>query len=330
MNKTNDNVNILEIRGLKSSFFTDQGVVRAVNDVDLTVPKGKIVGLVGESGCGKSMTARSIMGLIRYPGRVESGSIRFDGKELVGISNRELRKICGNDISMIFQEPMTSLNPVLKVGRQVQEPLLVHGKASSQEEAKQKVIEMFQKAGIPEAERRFNSYPHELSGGLRQRVMIAMAMVCNPKLLIADEPTTALDVTIESQILRLMKQLCSENEMGLLIITHNLGIVAQICDYIYIMYAGKILERGSVFDLFDRTSHPYTRGLMESIPRISSNPEYLHTIPGVVPNLLRLGQGCPFYNRCSLAEDRCGREMPDLYPVGENHYSRCRQWEGKK
>ncbi len=329
MNKNNTNENILEIRGLHSSFFTDQGIVRAVNDVDLVVPKGKIVGLVGESGCGKSMTARSIMGLIRYPGRVESGSILFDGKELVGIPDRDLRKICGNEISMIFQEPMTSLNPVLKVGRQVQEPLLVHGKVSSKEEARRKVIDMFQKVGIPEAERRFNSYPHELSGGLRQRVMIAMAMVCNPSLLIADEPTTALDVTIESQILRLMKQLCTENQMGLLIITHNLGIVAQICDYIYIMYAGRILESGSVFDLFDHTSHPYTKGLMESIPTISGNPEYLHTIPGVVPNLLRLGDGCPFCNRCSLAGDRCRKEIPDLYPVGEDHYCRCWQWEDK-
>ncbi len=315
--------NILEIRGLKSSFYTDKGIVRAVNDVDLTIPRGKIIGLVGESGCGKSMTARSIMGLIRYPGKVESGSIRFCGKEITGLTDKELRSICGNDISMIFQEPMTSLNPVLRVGKQVQETLLVHGKACSREEAKKQVIDMFKEVGIPEAEKRFHSYPHELSGGLRQRVMIAMAMVCRPRLLIADEPTTALDVTIEAQILQLMQDLCRENDMSILIITHNLGIVAQICDEIYIMYAGKILETAPVFELFDHAGHPYTKGLMASIPRISGNPEYLHTIPGVVPNLLRLGKGCPFANRCGRRQKRCNEEMPELYTIRENHKCRC-------
>lgn len=315
--------NILEIKNLHTSFYSDKGVIRAVNGVDLVIPRGQIVGLVGESGCGKSMTAKSVMGLVREPGKVESGSIRFGEKELLGMSEKELRKICGNDISMIFQEPMNSLNPVLRVGHQVEEALLVHRKADSRADAKKQVIEIFESVGIPEAGKRYYSYPHELSGGLRQRVMIAMAMVCQPVLLIADEPTTALDVTIEAQILRLMKRLCEEHDMSVLIITHNLGVVAEICDYIYVMYAGRILESAPVFEFFDNPRHPYTRGLMAAIPRMSENPEYLHTIPGVVPNLLHLGKGCGFANRCDCAGSRCEDELPDLYPVGENHFCRC-------
>ena len=293
-----NNNNVLEIRGLNSYFFTEKGVVPAVDGLDLDIPKGKIIGLVGESGCGKSMTAKSIMGLLKYPGRVAGGSIRFEDQDLTRLSDKELRKICGNDISMIFQEPMTSLNPVLKVGRQVRETLLVHNPTMSKAEAKQRVVEMFQRVGIPEAEKRYDCYPHELSGGLRQRVMIAMAMVCKPKLLIADEPTTALDVTIEAQILRLMKELRDETGMSVLIITHNMGVVAEICDYVYVMYAGKIMEQAETFELFDHTMHPYTKGLLDSIPRIGQNAERLHTIPGVVPNLLHMSQGCPFSNRC--------------------------------
>ena len=266
-----NNNNVLEIRGLNSYFFTEKGVAPAVDGLDLDIPKGKIIGLVGESGCGKSMTAKSIMGLLKYPGRVAGGSIRFEDQDLTRLSDKELRKICGNDISMIFQEPMTSLNPVLKVGRQVRETLLVHNPTMSKAEAKQRVVEMFQRVGIPEAEKRYDCYPHELSGGLRQRVMIAMAMVCKPKLLIADEPTTALDVTIEAQILRLMKELRDETGMSVLIITHNLGVVAELCDYVYVMYAGKIMEQADIFPLYDHTAHPYTRGLMESIPRIGKN-----------------------------------------------------------
>ncbi len=285
-----NNNNVLEIRGLNSYFFTEKGVAPAVDGLDLDIPKGKIIGLVGESGCGKSMTAKSIMGLLKYPGRVAGGSIRFEDQDLTRLSDKELRKICGNDISMIFQEPMTSLNPVLKVGRQVRETLLVHNPTMSKAEAKQRVVEMFQRVGIPEAEKRYDCYPHELSGGLRQRVMIAMAMVCKPKLLIADEPTTALDVTIEAQILRLMKELRDETGMSVLIITHNMGVVAEICDYVYVMYAGKIMEQAETFELFDHTMHPYTKGLLDSIPRIGQNAERLHTIPGVVPNLLHLSQ----------------------------------------
>ena len=315
--------NVLEIRGLNSYFFTEKGVAPAVDGLDLDIPKGKIIGLVGESGCGKSMTAKSIMGLLKYPGRVAGGSIRFEDQDLTRLSDKELRKICGNDISMIFQEPMTSLNPVLKVGRQVRETLLVHNPTMSKAEAKQRVVEMFQRVGIPEAEKRYDCYPHELSGGLRQRVMIAMAMVCKPKLLIADEPTTALDVTIEAQILRLMKELRDETGMSVLIITHNMGVVAEICDYVYVMYAGKIMEQAETFELFDHTMHPYTKGLLDSIPRIGQNAERLHTIPGVVPNLLHLPQGCPFSNRCEYATDQCRTEKAQLHPVAPDHQVRC-------
>ena len=318
-----NNNNVLEIRGLNSYFFTEKGVAPAVDGLDLDIPKGKIIGLVGESGCGKSMTAKSIMGLLKYPGRVEGGNIRFEDQDLTRLSDKELRKICGNDISMIFQEPMTSLNPVLKVGRQVRETLLVHNPAMSKAEAKQRVVEMFQRVGIPEAEKRYDCYPHELSGGLRQRVMIAMAMVCKPKLLIADEPTTALDVTIEAQILRLMKELRDETGMSVLIITHNMGVVAEICDYVYVMYAGKIMEQAETFELFDHTMHPYTKGLLDSIPRIGQNAERLHTIPGVVPNLLHLPQGCPFSNRCEYATDHCRTEKAQLHPVAPDHQVRC-------
>ena len=318
-----NNNNVLEIRGLNSYFFTEKGVAPAVDGLDLDIPKGKIIGLVGESGCGKSMTAKSIMGLLKYPGRVAGGSIRFEDQDLTRLSDKELRKICGNDISMIFQEPMTSLNPVLKVGRQVRETLLVHNPAMSKAEAKQRVVEMFQRVGIPEAEKRYDCYPHELSGGMRQRVMIAMAMVCKPKLLIADEPTTALDVTIEAQILRLMKELRDETGMSVLIITHNMGVVAEICDYVYVMYAGKIMEQAETFELFDHTMHPYTRGLLDSIPRIGQNAERLHTIPGVVPNLLHLPQGCPFSNRCEYATDHCRTEKAQLHPVAPDHQVRC-------
>ena len=318
-----NNNNVLEIRGLNSYFFTEKGVAPAVDGLDLDIPKGKIIGLVGESGCGKSMTAKSIMGLLKYPGRVAGGSIRFEDQDLTRLSDKELRKICGNDISMIFQEPMTSLNPVLKVGRQVRETLLVHNPAMSKAEAKQRVVEMFQRVGIPEAEKRYDCYPHELSGGLRQRVMIAMAMVCKPKLLIADEPTTALDVAIEAQILRLMKELRDETGMSVLIITHNMGVVAEICDYVYVMYAGKIMEQAETFELFDHTMHPYTKGLLDSIPRIGQNAERLHTIPGVVPNLLHLSQGCPFSNRCEYATDQCRTEKAQLHPVAPDHQVRC-------
>ncbi len=314
---------ILEIRNLKSCFYTEKGVVPAVGGIDMDIPAGKIVGLVGESGCGKSMTARSIMGLLKYPGKIAEGHIWFEDTDLAALPEKELRKICGKDISMIFQEPMTSLNPVLKVGRQVRETLMEHDSSISKEEARKQVLDMFERVGISEPEKRYESYPHQLSGGLRQRVMIAMAMVCRPKLLIADEPTTALDVTIEAQILRLILKLREETGMSVLIITHNMGVVAEICDYIYVMYAGKIMEQAETYELFDHHVHPYTEGLLSSIPKIGGNQERLYTIPGVVPNLLHLPKGCAFSNRCPAAEKCCRNEEPDLIPVGEGHLARC-------
>lgn len=315
--------NVLELHGLRSCFFTEKGVAPAVDGVDLEIPKGKIIGLVGESGCGKSMTAKSIMGLLKYPGRIDSGSILFGDTDLTKLKDTKLREICGRDISMIFQEPMTSLNPVLKVGNQVMEAVLTHNNGISREDAKKAVVEMFEKVGIPEAEKRFNAYPHELSGGLRQRVMIAMAMICKPKLLIADEPTTALDVTIEAQILRLMKQLCSEYGTSILLITHNMGVVAETCDYVYVMYAGKIMEQAETRELFKNTAHPYTQGLLASIPHIGNNPERLYTIPGVVPNLLHLPKGCSFCNRCPMAGEECKTEKYGLTEIAPGHKVRC-------
>ena len=243
------NHNTLEIKGLKTHFFTKRGVVPAVDGVDLTIPKGQIIGVVGESGCGKSMTAMSVMQLLQHPGRIVEGEILLDGENLVGKTKKEMCKIRGNDISMIFQEPMTSLNPVYTIGRQVSEAVLLHQKVTPAE-AKEMTIEIFSKVGIPEPEKRYNSYPHQLSGGLRQRVMIGMAMICHPKLMIADEPTTALDVTIEAQILHLMRELKNTTGTSIMLITHNLGVVAEVCDYVYVMYAGKVMEAAPVHELF--------------------------------------------------------------------------------
>ncbi|MDO4267502.1 MAG: ABC transporter ATP-binding protein [Eubacteriales bacterium] len=319
---------VLDIRNLKSHFFTARGEVPAVDGVSIQVPAGKIIGIVGESGCGKSMTAMSVMGLLRYPGRVVDGTITLEGRDITHLKPRELAKIRGNEISMIFQEPMTSLNPVYQVGRQVQEAILKHQKVG-REEAKARVIEMFRAVGIPEPEKRYHSYPHQLSGGLRQRVMIAMAMVCKPKVMIADEPTTALDVTIEAQILRLMKKLCKEQGTSIILITHNMGVVAEICDYVYVMYAGKVMERAETFALFEKTEHPYTKGLLRSIPRLDEKADRLYTIEGVVPNLLHLPKGCSFCTRCSQATERCRQERPALYETEPGHGVRCFQYEGE-
>lgn len=312
----------LKIEHLKTQFETSKGIVPAVDDVSIEIPKGKIVGLVGESGCGKSMTAMSVMQLVRKPGKIVDGSVMLMGKNLLEATPAEMRNIRGNDISMIFQEPMTSLNPVYTVGRQVREAILLHQKVSK-EEAKKRVIEIFRKCGIPEPEKRYNSYPHQLSGGLRQRVMIGMAMVCEPELLIADEPTTALDVTIEAQILRLMKQLRDEHGTSILMITHNMGVVAQMCDYVYVMYAGKVMEQAETFELFRNTQHPYTAGLLKSIPRMDSQVDRLYSIRGVVPNLLKLPAGCSFCTRCDHADERCREIRPELYEVAPDHSVRC-------
>lgn len=319
---------VLDIRNLKSHFFTAKGEVPAVDGVTIQVPPGKIIGIVGESGCGKSMTAMSVMGLLRYPGRVVEGSITLDGRDITHLSPRELANVRGNEISMIFQEPMTSLNPVYPVGRQVREAILQHQKISK-EEARKRVLEIFQAVGIPEPEKRYNSYPHQLSGGLRQRVMIGMAMVCRPKVMIADEPTTALDVTIEAQILQLMKKLCREQGTSIILITHNMGVVAEICDYVYVMYAGKVMEQAETFELFEHTEHPYTAGLLKSIPRLDEKVDRLYTIEGVVPNLLHLPAGCNFCTRCKEASERCFMEKPYLYQTRDGHGVRCFKYESE-
>ena len=317
-----NNDSIFQIRGLKTQFFTSKGIVPAVDGVDITVKKGEAVGLVGESGCGKSMTAMSTMQLLQYPGRVVAGEILLDGENLLEKTKKEMDEIRGNRITMIFQEPMTSLNPVYTIGKQVSEAILIHENVSK-EEAKQRTIDIFRKVGIPEPEKRYNVFPHQLSGGLRQRVMIGMAMVCNPQLMIADEPTTALDVTIEAQILYLMKQLQKEQGTAVVMITHNLGVVAESCDYVYVMYAGKIMEVAPVRELFRDPKHPYTFGLMNSIPKMTEVKEHLYTIKGLVPNLLHLPQGCRFCPRCEKAMKVCTMYEPDLYETEDGHKVRC-------
>ena len=323
---------LLQIEHLQTCFFTKAGVLKAVDDVSITIPAGKTVGLVGESGCGKSMTAMSVMGLVGKPGKVTEGRIlyRRDGEEaqdLLALPAKARRQISGDKLSMIFQEPMTSLNPVMTVGKQVRESLLIHEKGISKEQAKERVLELFRQVGIPDPARRYASYPHQLSGGLRQRVMIAMAMACNPDLLIADEPTTALDVTIEAQILHLMRKLQQEHGTSILMITHNLGVVAEICDYVYVMYAGKVVEYSEGHELFQHTSHPYTQGLIRSLPKMEAGQGKLYNIKGMVPDLLHLPQGCRFAPRCEHACERCHCEMPPLYDIGGGHLVRCFLYE---
>lgn len=313
---------IFQIKGLKTQFFTKKGIVPAVDGVDITVKRGEAVGIVGESGSGKSMTAMSVMQLLQRPGRVVEGEILLDGEDLLKKTKKEIDEIRGKRIAMIFQEPMTSLNPVYTIGKQVSEAILTHEKVSK-EEAKERAIDIFRKVGIPEPEKRYNAYPHQLSGGLRQRVMIGMAMVCNPDLIIADEPTTALDVTIEAQILYLMNQLQKEKDTAIIMITHNLGVVAQSCDYVYVMYAGKIMEEAPVSVLFKNPQHPYTFGLMHSIPKMTETKEHLFTIRGMVPNLLHLPKGCRFCTRCDKAMKICTEYQPNLYETEDGHYVRC-------
>ena len=313
--------NTLQVEHLSASFFTARGEIKAVNDVSIKVPRRSIVGIVGESGCGKSMTARSIMRLLKYPGEIVGGSIKLMNKELLTLSEKEMANVRGEELSMIFQEPMTSLNPVMKGGKQVQEAILLHRKISKKE-AKEEVIRIFEKVGISEPEKRYNCYPHELSGGLRQRVMIAMAMICRPKLLIADEPTTALDVTVEAQILELMKSLRDTVDTSIILISHNLGVVAEICDYVYVMYAGRIVEQADTFTLFDDPRHPYTKGLMAAVRSLENKNAVLETIPGTVPNLLNLPEGCAFADRCGQCTKGCDRNQK-LVEVAPGHLVRC-------
>ena len=311
----------LEIRGLTVCFRTDKGVIRPVDDVSLEVPAGRIVGIVGESGCGKSMTVRAVMGLIPDPGKVTAGSVFLDGREITALPEKEQRKLRGSEISMIFQEPMTSLNPVMKVGKQVDEAVRLHTDCT-REEARARTLEMFREVEIPEAEARYHCYPHQLSGGLRQRVMIAMAMACRPRLLIADEPTTALDVTVEAQILRLLERL-RDGGTSVLLISHNLGVIANVCDFVYVMYAGRLVEQADTATLFRRPQHPYTRGLLRSVASLRENAGTLETIPGVVPNLLRLPKGCGFSLRCAECAEICEKQVPEPRETEPGHRVRC-------
>jgi oligopeptide/dipeptide ABC transporter ATP-binding protein len=312
---------LLAIEDLRTHFATADGLVRAVDGVSLRIRQGKTLGVVGESGCGKSITALSIMRLIERPGRIVSGSIKFDGQDLLAMREDDMQDIRGNQISMIFQEPMTSLNPVYTCGEQIAESVTTHG-GGSHRAAMERAIDMLAQVGIPDPKRRAGEHPHQLSGGMRQRVMIAMALSTNPELLIADEPTTALDVTIQAQILELMKALREKNRMAIMLITHDLGVVAEMSDDVAVMYAGKIVEASDVVTVFDRPHHPYTRGLLASIPHLGEKREKLEVIKGVVPNPLNLPSGCLFKRRCPYAMPVCDTPPP-LRSVGDGHVSRC-------
>lgn len=314
---------LIEIKNLKTHFFTDDGVVKSVDDVTYDIFKGETLGLVGESGCGKSVSAMSIMRLIPMPpGRIVSGQILFHGKDLTTIGDYELRRIRGNKIGMIFQEPMTSLNPVYTVGDQIMEAIQLHmGKDYT--EARELAIGMLEKVGIPSPRQRIDVYPHQMSGGMKQRVMIAMALVCNPELLIADEPTTALDVTIQAQILDLLRQLQREFGMSILLITHDLGVVAEMAHRVVVMYASKIAEIADVYDLYENPRHPYTIGLFHSIPSVLSHDKRLEPIKGTVPNPLEFPKGCKFNPRCESVMERCRSEEPTLKEVAPRHWAAC-------
>jgi oligopeptide/dipeptide ABC transporter ATP-binding protein len=317
---------LLEIKNLSVRFHTPEGIARAVDGVSFDVARGETLGLVGESGCGKTVTSLSILGLIPSPpGEVYSDRIQFEGRSLSGLHPEALRQVRGQEISMIFQEPMTSLNPVLPIGRQVAEPLITH-KGLTRSEAYDHAADWLEHVKIPAARERLRSYPHQLSGGMRQRVMIAMAMVCRPKLLIADEPTTALDVTIQAQILSLMLGLKEELGMSVLLITHDLGVVAQMANRVVVMYAGEVVEAAGVMDIFDRPFHPYTRGLLKSMPRLGafrSARRRLSEIKGTVPSLIQKIRGCKFSDRCTHSFEICRNEHPRLLPVGKHHFVRC-------
>ena len=320
--------NLLEIKDLDVRFQTENGLVHALRNVSFEVRQGEVLALVGESGCGKSVTALSVMGLLPQPqGIISGGSIHFQGRDLVCLPRKELRKYTGNEISMIFQEPMTSLNPVYTVGYQICEAIRQHSRISKKA-VRDHTIEMLDKVGIAEAGKRFNAYPHQLSGGMRQRVMIAMALSCNPRLLIADEPTTALDVTIQAQILELMIELNQSIGMSMIMITHDLGVVAEIAERVAVMYAGRIVETSQVVPLFINPSHPYTWGLLGSMPWVDREQERLSPIGGIVPNPLEYPAGCKYSTRCPLVDDKCRQQEPDLIEVEPGHLSACWHLDG--
>jgi len=320
---------LLRVKDLKTYFFMHEGVIKAIEGVSFRINKGKTFGLVGESGCGKSTIALSIMKLISNPpGKIVNGEIYFEGKNLLELDERGMRRIRGKKISMIFQEPMTSLDPVFTIGHEIVETIQLH-QGLKKEEAREKAIEALRIVGMPDPEKRMNEYPHELSGGMRQRAMIAMALSCNPTLLIADEPTTALDVTIQAQILRLIDELKEKFDASVILITHDLGVIAEMCDYVAVMYAGYIVEYANVDALFSNPLHPYTKGLNKSIPRLDTEKERLEIIKGSVPNLLDVPSGCPFHPRCDLCYKRCIKEMPELIEAEDGHQVRCHLVEEK-
>ena len=315
---------LLVVENLKTYFFTEAGVVKAVDDISYDVHEGETLAIVGESGCGKSIGALSLMRLVPTPpGRIVSGRVLFDDEDLLTMSDEEMRNIRGNRIAMIFQEPMTSLNPVLTIGRQITESLELHLKMNK-EAARDRAIELLDMVGIPDPESRLNQYPHQFSGGMRQGVMIAIAMSCNPRLLLADEPTTALDVTIQAQILELVKDLSIKQGTAVIIITHNLGVVARYADRVNVMYAGKLIERGTAMDIYENPHHPYTQGLLNSVPRLDEDRKgHLESIDGMPPDLMGLPSGCAFQPRCKLAVARCLEEIPPLMPVSDGHTAAC-------
>jgi len=315
---------LLEVRKLRTSFFTSDGVVHAVDNVSFSVRRGEAVALVGESGCGKSVTAMSIMRLVAVPGKITGGEVRFKGRDLVPLPEKEMRAVRGNDIAMVFQEPMTSLNPVFKIGAQVAEAIRIHRKLSKKEAWKE-AAKMLDLVSIPDPVKRLDDYPHQLSGGMRQRVMIAMALSCDPELLIADEPTTALDVTIQAQIMELLASLQKKLGLAVLLITHDLGVVAEFCERVIVMYTGRVVEEAPVLDLFERPAHPYTRGLLKSLPSVIKEESFkrLPTIAGMVPPLTALPQGCKFNPRCPDVMEICYGREPALMQVGPAQTARC-------
>ncbi|RCX18692.1 oligopeptide/dipeptide ABC transporter ATP-binding protein [Fontibacillus phaseoli] len=314
---------VLQVQNLHTCFFTDRGEVPAVDGVSLMVNPGEVLGIVGESGCGKSVTSLSVLKLIpEPPGKITGGSILFKGRDLVPLKEREMRSIRGDSISMIFQEPMTSLNPLFTVGDQIGEAVRLH-RGLRRKEARRHTVEMLRKVGIPRPEAVLDEYPHQLSGGMRQRVMIAMAISCNPELLIADEPTTALDVTIQAQILDLIRRLNEENGTAVMLITHDLGVVAEMCHRVVVMYAGKVVEEGAVCDIFKNPLHPYTQGLIQSVPRMNEQRSRLFSIPGNVPVLYADMKGCRFADRCPSAMSLCLERLPELREYGAAHSCRC-------
>jgi len=321
---------LLEIKNLKTHFFTHEGIVKAVDGVSLKINQGETLGIVGESGSGKSVTALSIMRLIpQPPGKIINGEVYFEGQDLLKLNDKEIREVRGKKISMIFQEPMTSLDPVFTIGHEIIETIQLH-QGLSKTEAREKAIDILKIVGIPDVEKRIDNYPHELSGGMRQRVMIAMALSCNPTLLIADEPTTALDVTIQAQILRLINDLKNKFGASVMLITHDLGVIAEMCDYVAVMYAGHIVEYTDVYTLFKHSLHPYTKGLSKSIPRLDVEVEHLDVIPGIVPNLLDLPSGCPFHPRCNFCFEKCVEEIPELIEIEDSHLVKCHLFSRRK